>query len=116
MDTYLTRFVDVEAYKHVIDCSLQRLLVKGYEGGREAAAILTKQLHQDLGSTSAGLWTCVYYNHSGLKKILSRAQIIPETTFEEFCDGFRSASQLIHMMDVGFVEACVSSPGFTPNC
>ncbi|CAE6397729.1 unnamed protein product [Rhizoctonia solani] len=95
-DIYAICLIDGDGY--IFD---RKLLVNGYEGGREAAASLTKQLHQDLGNTSAGLWTCVYYNHSGLKKVLSRAQIVPETTFDEFCDGFRSASQLIHMMDVG---------------
>ncbi|KAF8709138.1 Zinc finger protein, partial [Rhizoctonia solani] len=79
----------------------QKLLVNGYEGGREAAASLTKQLHQDLGNASTGLWICVYYNHLGLKKVLSRAQIVSEAVFDDFCDGFRSSSQLVHMMDVG---------------
>ncbi|KDN51039.1 hypothetical protein RSAG8_00668, partial [Rhizoctonia solani AG-8 WAC10335] len=96
LDTYAICLVDGDGY--IFD---KKLLVNGYEGGKEAAASLTKQLHQDLGNTSTSLWTCVYYNHSGLKKVLSKAQIVSEVTFDEFCDGFRSASQLIHMMDVG---------------
>ncbi|CUA70127.1 hypothetical protein RSOLAG22IIIB_00475 [Rhizoctonia solani] len=96
LDTYAICLVDGDGY--IFD---KRFLVNGYEGGREAAASLTKQLHQDLGNASISLWTCVYYNHSGLKKVLSKAQIVSEATFDEFCDGFRSASQLIHMMDVG---------------
>ncbi|CAE6393252.1 unnamed protein product [Rhizoctonia solani] len=96
LDTYAICLVDGDGY--IFD---KKLLVNGYEGGREAAASLTKQLHQDLGNTSLSLWTCIYYNHSGLKKVLSKAQIVSEVTFDEFCDGFRSASQLIHMMDVG---------------
>ncbi|CAE6426543.1 unnamed protein product [Rhizoctonia solani] len=96
LDTYAICLVDGDGY--IFE---KKLLVNGYEGGREAAASLTRQLHQDLGNTSTSLWTCVYYNHSGLKKVLSKAQIVSESTFDEFCDGFRSASQLIHMMDVG---------------
>ncbi|CAE6523587.1 unnamed protein product [Rhizoctonia solani] len=96
LDTYVICLVDGDGY--IFD---KKFLVNGYEGGREAAASLTKQLHQDLGNTSTSIWTCVYYNHYGLKKVLSKAHIIPETTFDEFCDGFRSASQLIQMMDVG---------------
>ncbi|KAH7343721.1 hypothetical protein B0J17DRAFT_188440 [Rhizoctonia solani] len=96
LDTYAICLVDGDGY--IFD---KKLLVNGYDGGREAAASLTRQLHQDLGNTSTSLWTCVYYNHSGLKKVLSKAQIVSESTFDEFCDGFRSASQLIHMMDVG---------------
>ncbi|KAJ1308724.1 hypothetical protein OPQ81_004415 [Rhizoctonia solani] len=96
LDTYAICLVDGDGY--IFD---KKLLVNGYEGGRDAAASLTKQLHQDIGNTSTSLWTCVYYNHSGLKKVLSRAHIVSEAMFEEFCDGFRSASQLIHMMDVG---------------
>ncbi|CAE6467404.1 unnamed protein product [Rhizoctonia solani] len=96
LDTYAICLVDGDGY--IFE---KKLLVNGYDGGREAAASLTRQLHQDLGNTSTSLWTCVYYNHSGLKKVLSKAQIVSESTFDEFCDGFRSASQLIHMMDVG---------------
>jgi DNA-binding LacI/PurR family transcriptional regulator len=76
-------------------------LTSGYEGGREAASALTKQIHQDIGNTSTNLWTCVYYNHQGLKKALAKYKIVQESIFDDFCDGFRSASQLIHMMDVG---------------
>ena len=102
MAIYLTKFVGIKSSECIANCSQQqKLLVNGYEGGKEAAASLTKQLHQDLGNTSINLWTCVYYNHSGLKKVLSKAQIVSEVVFDEFCDGFRSASQLIHMMDVG---------------
>ncbi|KAG8739472.1 hypothetical protein FRC10_005602 [Ceratobasidium sp. 414] len=78
-----------------------KFLAGGYDGGREAASALTKQIHQDIGNTSTSLWTCVYYNHQGLKKALVKSKIVQESTFEDFCDGFRSASQLIHMMDVG---------------
>ncbi|KAG8697025.1 hypothetical protein FRC09_008114 [Ceratobasidium sp. 395] len=79
----------------------KKFLNGGYDGGREAASALTKQIHQDIGNTSTNLWTCVYYNHQGLKKALVKCKIVQEPVFEEFCDGFRSASQLIHMMDVG---------------
>ncbi|KAG8763035.1 hypothetical protein FRC11_006325, partial [Ceratobasidium sp. 423] len=96
LDTYAICLIDGDGY--IFD---KKFLVNGYEGGREAAASLTKQLYQDLGNTSTSIWTCVYYNHCGLKKVLSKAQIITEVTFDEFCHGFRSASQLIHMMDVG---------------
>ncbi|CAE6431023.1 unnamed protein product [Rhizoctonia solani] len=95
-DTCAICLIDGDGY--IFD---KKLLVNGYEGGREAAASLTKQLHQDLGNASTGLWICVYYNHLGLKKVLSRAQIVSEAVFDDFCDGFRSSSQLIHMMDVG---------------
>ncbi|KAG8722487.1 hypothetical protein FRC08_001543 [Ceratobasidium sp. 394] len=79
----------------------KKFLAGGYDGGREAASALTKQIHQDIGNTSTNLWTCVYYNHQGLKKALVKSKIVQESTFEEFCDGFRSASQLMHLMDVG---------------
>ncbi|KAF8607930.1 hypothetical protein BDV93DRAFT_519918 [Ceratobasidium sp. AG-I] len=79
----------------------KNFLVNGYDGGKEAASALTKHIHQDIGNASTTLWTCVYYNHYGLKKALAKAKIVQESVFDEFCDGFRSASQLIHMMDVG---------------
>ncbi|QRV72491.1 hypothetical protein RhiJN_00505 [Ceratobasidium sp. AG-Ba] len=79
----------------------KKFLTSGYDGGRDAASTLTKQIHQDIGNTSTNLWTCVYYNHQGLKKALAKSRIVTELAFEEFCDGFRSASQLIHLMDVG---------------
>lgn len=94
--TYALCLIDGDGY--IFD---KKFLEKGYEGGREAAAALTKQLHHDIDNNSTNLWTCVYYNHYGLRKALSKYQDVQEQTFDDFCDGFRSASQLIHMMDVG---------------
>lgn len=85
----------------------QDLLRCGLQGGRQAAALLTKGLNDHLvniDSPDAGraqLWLTIYFNKTGLLETLTQNNVCDAEQFEAFVMGFNQASPLFSMVDVG---------------
>ncbi|KAF8607273.1 hypothetical protein BDV93DRAFT_306033 [Ceratobasidium sp. AG-I] len=78
----------------------ENLLVRGTEGGREAASKLRQHIVTHHG-TNTDILVHVFFNRDGLGKTLKTYLNIQPETFSAFIDGFNTASPFISMLDVG---------------
>ncbi|KAG8964103.1 hypothetical protein FRC03_002235 [Tulasnella sp. 419] len=87
------------------------LIGQGREGGREAATKLSQEIRNFINSGQAStgnpppnlfqLYVVIYFNATGLSKILSNNNICSEGQLTEFMEGFNQANPLFTMVDVG---------------
>ncbi|KAG8923492.1 hypothetical protein FRC02_011110 [Tulasnella sp. 418] len=85
------------------------LLIRGREGGRQAAAILTHTIKGYLNHESSTNYTlhsyqiyaAIYYNGPGLRNILIQNKVCDMKDFTEFVEGFNQATPLFTLVDVG---------------
>ncbi|KIY71607.1 hypothetical protein CYLTODRAFT_441129 [Cylindrobasidium torrendii FP15055 ss-10] len=83
------------------------LLRQGANGGRNAAALLTKGVQDSLVeidpriSSRARLWAHIYCNKAGLSETMCTSNICTAEQFENFCLGFNQAAPMFSIIDVG---------------
>lgn len=82
------------------------LIIRGQEGGLEAARLLTEgvrhNLASDLGHEKFQLWVYLFYNKRGLLETFARVGLsAARPKFDEFIIGFNQAAERFLMVDVG---------------
>ncbi|KAG9028768.1 hypothetical protein FRB95_006095 [Tulasnella sp. JGI-2019a] len=78
------------------------LLVKGKEGGHEAAGLLRQGIVRQFEQEPREIKTMVFINVEGLGKTLERNSVCTTKEFGQFIVGFNQASPLFTIVDVGY--------------